>query len=555
VKTASARRRALDAVIPVLLSSLLVAQAAVFNARKSITYDETFYLAAALQTVADERLDPRLATWGVAPLPVLLDYLVPALGHGGEQRQDLWKGEPEDPALVSLARRSHVVVVGSGLVALVYFWLLARRGRQAAAIGGTLLVFSPSVIAHSSIATTDATVTLCVLLALAALDRYARRPGAASFAITAVTLALAIAAKYSALFLLPLAGLWLAVPRALAAASASPRAILGALVRAAGVFVLLLCTVGPLTWALHGFALAEPLTPRTPRAQRDPSARWPAPLVGIRSQIDHQSKGHPSFLRGQRSNHGWPSYYPIAFAMKSTPAELLLLLTALGLAIVRVFRAEATHFDATRWLWGITIVLYAGLAIASSVSIGHRHLLLLYPLIVLWSVDLLWEHGRRWSRATEWAAGALVVLQLVSAVRIAPSYLAYFNAASGGPDHAYRVLVDSNLDWGQDLVALREQLEKVDSRCAVLDYFGTADPRGYEVPAVKLGWSTQADLERCDHLAVSVTKLQEVYRRKPGYEQLRELPEQARAGHSIFLYELSRLPEELKQTLVERSPL
>src|SRR5947207_7547481 len=77
--------------------------------------------------------------------------------------------------------------------------------------------------------------------------------------------------------------------------------------------------------------------------------------------------------------------------------------------------------------------------------------------------------------AARTVAGALAVACLVVVVRAHPDHLAYFNALAG--PHPERVLVDSNLDWGQDVYRLRDTLAARGVRDSVLiAYFGTALP-------------------------------------------------------------------------------
>ena len=54
--------------------------------------------------------------------------------------------------------------------------------------------------------------------------------------------------------------------------------------------------------------------------------------------------------------------------------------------------------------------------------------------------------------------GALGLWMVGSIVWILPHYLSYFNEFVGGPAKGYYYLIDSNIDWGQDLIRLHEYL-------------------------------------------------------------------------------------------------
>src|SRR5207253_3699624 len=134
---------------------------------------------------------------------------------------------------------------------------------------------------------------------------------------------------------------------------------------------------------------------------------------------------------------------------------------------------------------------------------------------------------------------ALVLVHAISAVRIGPHYLSYFNAAAGGPQEAWRYLADSNIDWGQDLPALRDVFARVGASRPLLAYFGTAPIDAYGVSAA--GWTTGRP-DMGDWIAISVTYLDGVYIGNDGYAPFRAITPSARAGYSIFVYD-ARRPE------------
>jgi hypothetical protein len=78
-------------------------------------------------------------------------------------------------------------------------------------------------------------------------------------------------------------------------------------------------------------------------------------------------------------------------------------------------------------------------------------------------------------------AAAVVLVAIVSAIRIHPYQLAYFNSFAGGPAAGPGLLDDSNIDWGQDLPGLAGWQAEHSARPLALDYFGTDDPAGYGI--------------------------------------------------------------------------
>ena len=202
----------------------------------------------------------------------------------------------------------------------------------------------------------------------------------------------------------------------------------------------------------------------------------------------------------------------------------------------------------------IAVGTYSLLMLTTRINAGHRYLLPLYPLLALLAADRVatWLPGRRLAQVA--VAGTVVGAQALSSVGIAPHYLAYFNRLSGGPEQGWRLLSDSNIDWGQDLPALHDFLAQRTTERAVLAYFGTADPAGYGITADRLtafgappaaGWTTSVgeNLGVYTWLAVSVTVLHG--QRSQGvdpFRELRALEPHGRAGYSIFLYDLRDPP-------------
>jgi len=210
-----------------------------------------------------------------------------------------------------------------------------------------------------------------------------------------------------------------------------------------------------------------------------------------------------------------------------------MLMAALVLAGLSAWRApwrSLRGLDPAVQVPVLAIGVFAALSLGAGLNIGHRYILLLYPLLFLVAADRLsacLAPGR-------FAAVAAVLLagQVASALLAGPHYLAYFNRLAGGSEAGWRLLVDSNLDWGQDLPALRDLLGG--RQDVVLEYFGTALPAGYgiEAPPPSGGGSPGA-------LAISATHLQGLYLESDDpFREFRSLAPSARAGHSILLFEL-----------------
>jgi hypothetical protein len=254
--------------------------------------------------------------------------------------------------------------------------------------------------------------------------------------------------------------------------------------------------------------------------------------------VMRHSEARRTFLLGELSDRGFPHYFLVTFLVK-TPVPLLLL-TALALArIGRIGRREAA------FLW-LPVLVYAALTTTRGLQIGHRHLLPLYPFLFVAGGEAaarLWS----WRRPAGLALVATLGLWYAGGtLRQHPHHLAYFNEIAGGPANGWRVLVDSNLDWGQDLKRLASWMRENGVTRVKLSYFGSADPSYYGIDAEALPGYTAPHAPRVtreirpgDIVAVSATNLQGVYLEPEDralMARLRALEPIGRAGWSIRVY-------------------
>ena len=254
--------------------------------------------------------------------------------------------------------------------------------------------------------------------------------------------------------------------------------------------------------------------------------------------VAQHSAARPTFLLGELRDGGFPYYFAVTFLLK-TPLPLLLL-TAIALArMPRLGRRDALLV----WL---PVVVYLAATATRGLQIGHRHLLPIYPFLFLAAGEAA-AALRSW-RAPKgaWLAGALALWYAGGTLRQHPHHLAYFNELAGGAGNGWRLLVDSNLDWGQDLKRLAEWLRDNPAPGLKLSYFGSADPAYYGITSEALPGYTSPhaphitrEIRPGDVVAVSATNLQGVYLEPEDrllMERVRALRPIARVGYSIFVF-------------------
>jgi hypothetical protein len=193
------------------------------------------------------------------------------------------------------------------------------------------------------------------------------------------------------------------------------------------------------------------------------------------------------------------------------------------------------------------------MAMLGGFNIGYRHILPSLPflyVVVGWQVGT-WLTGiekvgiRRWLPV---ACGLLLLWVALGTLLVTPHYLAFFSALARGPSNGYRVLVDSNLDWGQDLPALARMFGKDEPVRVRVSWFGAAHPEAYDFAFHPLPgfWRFRGDpaayglnpyAPAPGRYAISASNLQGIkLADRDTYAWFRELKPVGHVGHSVLLY-------------------
>lgn len=502
---------------------------------KAPGFDEPAHVVGGLSywTTGDFRLQPENGVlpqrWCALPL-LATGVALPRQDQPAWWNSELWEmahqllyaGGPSAESRLFLPRVM-IALLGVVLCALVWRWAHGLFGRAGGLVALTLAVFNPALLAHGGLATSDMAAALGLTLAVWAFWRLLHRPTVGLLLASALAAAALFVSKMSAPILVPMMVLMvvarLACPWHWALAWRGRRVELGGTRRwlfLAGVALAHIVVIVAVIWASYGFRF-EMFRHAEPGRDR-PSVAWatldsvpgvvprvaalarrgrllPEPYLYGLSFMARGSQGRSAFLNGQWSATGWRGFFPYAFLVK-TPLALFLLLALAGWGAWKVTREEPDD-DPLPWPLpyellplGILIVVYGGAAVASHLNIGHRHILPIYPaLFVLAGGAATWLQARHRRMRSVVLAG--LALYAVESTLSWPNYLAYFNGLSGGPRQAWRHLVDSSLDWGQDLPALKRWLDRnapagPGRPVVYLSYFGSADPSFYDLNVEQL---------------------------------------------------------------------
>jgi dolichyl-phosphate-mannose-protein mannosyltransferase len=460
--------------------------------------------------------------------------------------------------------RAMSTLVGTVLLIAIYLGASHLFGPWPGAIAAAVASVSPGLVSAASIANSDMLSVLTMLLALFTWRRLIERGGRRHVTLFALALSTAVLAKLSALpflaFSLPVMTIWLLGWRALEPVRAPVRWL-----RAHGNELVLFVAIVPLAlWAAYGFQRG----PISGTKQAQITSAWleqRSPAVAeIFRQITQQdlplgsfirgmgtasriaSQGHPAYLMGEQSLHGWPHYFLVTLALKIPIGILVAVLATLVLAL-RMHREPVAR--EVLLLAPLAAAILASVAYAG-INAGHRHIVVVEALFALMAgggVALaLAKFG--WLRRIALAVFALCLgAGALSSLRAHPDALGYTNAFAGTePDWWF---VDSNLDWGQDLERLRKWLDAQGVKEPVhLAYFGSADPARHGITFQSLapgdkatGWVAVSVHYERGMAGSGIGKLGSEIEQN-GYTSFLQLRPETQIGTSIRVYHLSPTP-------------
>ncbi len=413
-----------------------------------------------------------------------------------------------DDRLLTLSRLM-MVLVALILCWYVFSWSYELYGSSGAIAATLLCTFCPNILAHARLITPDIVVTTFSFITLYYFRKMLILNRWSTAVVAGAALGLALLAKFTAVLLLPvcaaLALLWFARFKSLSLRNCL---ILGAVAFA----VLLIGYRGNL----------EPY------------------FAGIRFQQEHAAQGQWGFLNGDYSRSGWWYYYTVAFLLKTPLAAILSLVIALFFYCRRFFKGNRMP-ELFLLLPAAAIFIFFSV---NSQAIGLRYLLPIYPFLFVFAAG-----GISSLLSTKFGpipCGLLALWYIGASIFIQPHFLAYFNEIAGGPGNGYKYLVDSNLDWGQDLKGLGRYMREHNIPRVCLSYFGSDTPDRYGIaydwlPSLVLNNPTpgKSEVTMHDYVAISATNLQGVYfDNHRTYEMLKSKVPVAKIGYSIFLYDL-----------------
>jgi hypothetical protein len=558
-----ARRLTFSTVIlPAILLLAYLAQCGWFIQSQSFTFDEPIDILSGLEQWRTGQFSGGLGMNDHPPLARLLCVL-PAMNSRFQIGNKVvpnpeavaWHNSDFDsydrvlPNPEAMAWHTRPVDAILGAVLGLLLWLAARSlySTNAANFALALFAFSPALIAHFALAATnDGVLTLMLFATVFQLCRWYHDRSWTQTVLLGLVLGGLLLAKASSL---PFFGIAIVLMLVLKPGSIGIRPAEWNWRKAAVAFLISFLVV----WGAYHFHVSKitvatsnvhfriAIPKRADPVVRDTSRVFqisvPVPafefIQALAYQFNHNTHGHFGYLLGRIYTSGSKLYFPIVILLKWPTVVLLLFLTATGLMLLR---RDPLPRDFA--LWAAFPILYFVLAVFARLNLGERYILPIYPFALL-LCGSLWQFTRG-RRAVLVLLLAALTVHVGDVLRYAPDYLSYFNL-SVSPSGSYKLLSDSNVDWGEGLVALRQYQQAHPNVPIHLAYYGSVAPDAYGIRDIPLMPNEHAS----GIVIVSANYLSGQTLPDPNsYRWVLQYPRKLILNHSLYVFEV---PDRTKQ--------
>jgi len=615
----------------IILSLVLTVFISVLNAKNdSLIYDEAAHIPAGYSYLKtfDMRLNPEHPPLlkDLSAFPLL--FINPTL----DTKEDFWNQNPNDaqwnagksflfesgnnPDQIIFWSRLPIILVFIVLSLFIFFWTKEISGLGTGLLAFLLFTFDPNVLGHNHYVTTDLGIAAFITFVFYYFLKFLKNPTWKNVWILGIFLALVQLTKFSSVLIFPVFGLILFI-YAISKLDRHPkdttllfrlknlRDYIWKFIIAFGISIIIIWIAYFFTTfnmpknklpeiANHYFAKENALSVYSKQAvsilNENPIMRPMAVyLFGIARVFQRVAGGNVTYFLGQISTHGFLSYFPVVFLLKTPLPTLILIFSALGIALYGFFsqlrkpkenqkiRLLSRFFNFMRnhileFSLLLFIFIYSLTSITGRLNIGFRHLFPILPFVYILVAKTTFSFLKKIKFRTEKriAYGILIFLSITlitETLASYPNYVSYFNSMAGGPKQGYKYTTDSNADWGQDLKRLRNWIDEY-NHCALqpnpkkcssgkypinsdgpiskirVDYFGLADLNYYLGSYYESWWSGRRPIEE-GWYAISTLFLQEgIYDlRKINAESYRWLINKKpyhQVGTSILIYKITK---------------
>lgn len=456
-----------------------------------------------------------------------------------------------DPKLIIFLARLPLILL-LGLTGW-FVYLLGKKifGPKAGLIALLFFAFSPSFLAHGRLVTTDVGATFGFVSTLYFLYRYLKeRQNKRDLILAGVFLGVANLLKFSCLFLYPIIGiltflvftdsnsLWLAFKKAFKVSL--PIFLLGF-----SLTILSYYLIFPKDVCCHNahmdslllsdyYRFTTGLVPVADSLGARPILNY---FIGAGAVATRIIPGSSPFILGGVSDYGWIYFFPLSFLLKEPLPTVLGLVLVLGF-IIYSFR-KGKEARAPVLFLVVPAALYFLSAVLSKFNLGIRHILPAFPFLYILIAGALVFLCSRFRRAI-WLSVFLISWLVVGTLLSFPNYIAYFNEIQPLLGlKKYDIFVDSNLEWGQNLIRLSDFVEQHGiEKIKVNAWYSDLALKAYVPEAVDWGNGFESDIE---WYAVGVTAFQGSKGQKDDpFLFLRDKTPVEAVGDGILVYRITK---------------
>ncbi|HTW95805.1 MAG TPA: glycosyltransferase family 39 protein [Tepidisphaeraceae bacterium] len=486
-------------------AALLAAHAALLAlaaSRNSATFDEPAHLAAGVEYWRHHDFSiyclspPLLRLWGAIPATIAgadspatdrVDKLPIVERHWIYSDAFVAANFSRFPHLLVLCRLWMIPIsCAAGWMTCRWAWRL--YGARSAVAACAMYCLNPSILAHGSLVTTDVGTMAAMLAACWLWWKFCRSPSLRRWSFACAAVLAAHLCKFSAVLLWPML-LGMAVPF-IPWHERRRRWVLPFSWLMLGIATLFLLN------AVYGFrGTGRPLgsfdfeSDVFQNFQRRLPGALPSPvprllLLGFDAQKRDTQGGYEAFLFGDIYRGARFYYFPAALLCKLPVAMLLLLAAAAASALGWRGRAPPAR-RAGEWSILLAVGIFsAGVMLLGDLNIGTRYLLPALPLAIV-LISRIWAVPRPISGETRsllpYLRDGLLAMLAIETLWVCPRFLTFVNFAVGGASNGWRLLSDSDYDWGQGLIDLRDWMQDQNVPAITLAYFGHVDPAVYGI--------------------------------------------------------------------------
>lgn len=421
---------------------------------------------------------------------------------------------------------TRLVMIFLTLVFGVVVYLLARKlfGETVAVVAVFLYATEPNILANGSLFNTDMGATGFVLLTTLALVHYSQRQTQKRLIFLILAITLTILTKFSTFYFVPLVILFIWYFNR----TNKLQLIRHTALLVFGSLALVSVFYGLITFRSLGLAGFVPTI-------------FFKGLGMIFHSVSNDKRF--SYLLGESYFGSKPQYFPILLLAKTQILTLIGFVTSLILIYLNKLSIDRKNLSILLLPTGCFFLL----ALFSTFNIGVRHILPIYPVLIIFAAAGFVALFRFFAPRVVWknVSIALVVgfltifgLRVYSITSTYPHFLSYYNLVFGGTDNGWRVANDSNYDWGQDVKRLADFVQRNKIKSLAFDnYTGIYAARGYYKLPVRQISPSEKNYKGYVALSTSVITYHE--NQPQNYSWIVDNYQPVyRAGKSIYIYKV-----------------